>query len=626
MAAATATLLACSHPPPAPGSRWVRSFRIEGNSAFSDGELADKLATQKTGWWPFAGKRWLDQAAFDLDLKRIPAFYADHGFFDAKVADYKVKPLEGDAVDIVITVQENSPTQIGAVQVVGLPPDQEAPAHKLGASWNVVPGKRIDYPEYVGYKDKLGDRLKDEGYGYATVSGEIDVDRDHHRADVKLTTTPGPRVRFGKTTVEGNGKIPAYAILNRVTYDEGELFNPHSLATTQGRIYDLGVFASVRLQLPDTPQEVADVRIQVSPGPLREVRVGGGVGIERQREEVHLRLDYTINNFLGGLRKLRFRLKPAYVVIPSISDVQRRGPAAENEARLTQPDIFGSRISAHALAGYDVGLTQGYAFRGPRGQVGLSRPFFGDRVLAGGSWNLQYLTFYDVDEDIFNAATNRFYGFQNPYRLAYLEEFAQVDLRNHPGDPTFGGYLRLGTEQGSPLVGGAFHYVKFTPDVRAYVPLGRRVVVAGRAMVGWLKPWGGEESPVTRRYQLGGPSSHRGFSFGRLAPFATDNEGRRVPIGGDGEVLFSAELRVDVTKISGYWLGLVPFVDAGDVATRWSGLDLGNLHYASGVSLVYVTPIGAVRTGVGVRLNRMGGDNPDPSDRIAFHITIGEAF
>jgi outer membrane protein assembly factor BamA len=626
MAAATATLLACSHPPPGPGSRWVRSFRIEGNSAFSDGELADKLATQKTGWWPFAGKQWFDPAAFDLDLKRIPAFYADHGYFDAKVADHQVKQQDADAVDIVITVQENSPTQIGAVNVVGLPADQEEPARKLAGSWNVAPGKRVDYPEYAGYKGKLADRLKGEGYGYATVTGEMDVDRDQHRANLTLTTNPGPRVRFGKTTVEGNGKIPAYAILNRVTFRQGDGFDPHDLATTQGRIYDLGVFSSVRLQLPETPQEVADVRIQVTPGPLREVRVGGGVGIERQREEVRLRFDYTINNFLGGLRKLRFRLKPAYVVIPTITNVQRRGPAAETEVRLTQPDIFGSLISAHALAGYDVGLTEGYAFRGPRGQLGLARPFFGDRLLMGGSWNLQYLTFYDVDQDVFNAATNRFYGFKNPYRLAYLEEFAQIDLRNRPSDPTFGGYFALRTEQGSPQVGGAFRYVKLTPDVRAYVPLGRRVLVAGRVMVGWLKPYGGEESPVTRRYQLGGPSSHRGFSFGRLAPFATDTQGRQVPVGGDGEVLFSAEVRIDVTKISGNWLGVVPFLDAGDVTTRFGGLGLGNLHYASGVSLVYETPIGAVRAGIGVRLNRMGGDNPDPNDRLAFHITLGEAF
>jgi outer membrane translocation and assembly module TamA len=88
----------------------------------------------------------------------------------------------------------------------------------------------------------------------------------------------------------------------------------------------------------------------------------------------------------------------------------------------------------------------------------------------------------------------------------------------------------------------------------------------------------------------------------------------------------SAELRVDVTKLSGSWLGVAPFVDAGDVAPRFGGLDLGNLHYASGVSLIYETPIGAVRAGVGVRLNRMGGDNPDPNDRLAFHITLGEAF
>jgi hypothetical protein len=33
-----------------------------------------------------------------------------------------------------------------------------------------------------------------------------------------------------------------------------------------------------------------------------------------------------------------------------------------------------------------------------------------------------------------------------------------------------------------------------------------------------------------------------------------------------------------------------------------------------------------VRAGIGVRLNRMGGDNPDPNDRMAFHITLGEAF
>jgi translocation and assembly module TamA len=604
----------------------VHDLTLEGNKAFSDGDIQDKLATQKTGWWPFAKKKWFDQAAFDLDLKRITSFYADRGYFDARVVGHEIKKRADGSVDIVVTVQENSPAKIQDVRYQGFPPDEERQGRKLAGSWDVEAGKTFDYGDYATLKSKLADRQREDGYAYGKIDGQVSVDRDHHAAVIALTSQPGPKVRFGKTTVDGNGKIPAYALLNRVTWHEGDLFDPHDLATTQGRIYEFGVFSSVRLVLPDTPAEVADVRIEVKPGPLRELRVGGGVGAERQREEVRARFEYSIANFLGGLRKLRLRARPAYVVIPNVLNVQRSGFAAENDALLTQPDVFGSKVSIHALAGYDLGIAEGYQSYGPRGQLGLDRPFFRDRLLAGGSWNLQYLNFFNVDQDVFNDASNRFYGFKNPYRLAYLEAFAQLDLRNRPLDPTFGGYLALRAEEGDPSFGSDFHYVKLTPDLRLYAPLGRRVVVAVRGLVGWLRPYGGEESPITRRYALGGPASHRGFGFGRLAPQVADSRGRLIPVGGDGEVLMSGELRIQITKVGGNWLGVVPFVDAGDVTARFSGLDLGNLHLASGAALEYETPIGVVRAGLGVRLNRMGGTNPDPNDRIAFHITIGEAF
>src|SRR4029079_15834189 len=125
----------------------------------------------------------------------------------------------------------------------------------------------------------------------------------------------------------------------------------------------------------------------------------------------------------------------------------------------------------------------------------------------------------------------------------------------------------------------------------------------------------------TRRFALGGPSSHRGFSFGRLAPQVVDNTGLRIPVGGDGAVLFSGDLRLDVAEIADAWLGVVPFLDAGDVTNRFGDLSLGNLHYATGVSLEYTTPIGIVRAGVGARLNRVDGDVPDPGQRFAYHIT-----
>jgi translocation and assembly module TamA len=607
---------------------WVHDLRIEGAHGLSASDLEDKLATQKTGWWPFASKKWFDEAAFDLDLQRVKAFYADHGYFDARVVGQEVRPSKKKGgVDVTIRVQENSPTKINAVPFAGFPGDVEARGRKVAASRDVEPGEVFGYAGYADVKGLLADRLKEDGYAYGEVGGGVEIDRDKHSAAIHFEGKPGPKVRFGHITVEGNGPIPAWKLLNRATFKPGDGYDPHDIATTQGRLYDLGVFSSVRLQLPETPVEVADVKMVVKPGKLYEVRAGGGFGAELQREEIRARFELTINNFLGGLRKLRFRVRPAYVVLPSVFDVQRRGPAAQNDVQVTQPDIFGSNASFHLLGGYDLGITEGYQYHGPRAQIGLDRPFFRGKVLAGGSWNFQYLDFFNVNQDVFNNASDRFYGFRDPYRLAYLEEFAQIDLRNRPLDPSYGGYLAVHAEQGAPALGGAFQYLKIAPDLRLYAPLGRRLVVAVRGVVGWLGTRGDDDSPITRRFALGGPSSHRGFGFGRLAPQVLDSQGQRIPVGGNGEVLSSAELRIDVTKIGGAWLDVVPFVDVGDVAPSFNDLGVRRLNVASGAALEYTTPIGVVRGGMGVRLNRLEGDDvPDPGQRFAFHITIGEAF
>ncbi len=618
---------------------WVQDLTFKGNKVFSDRTLRGKLATERTGWWPLAARRWHDPAALDMDLQRIPAFYADQGYFDARVTDHDIIERAGGSVDIVITIKEGEPTKIEKVNFVGSAnPAQVKRIQSLAESWDVSPGKLARYEDYSTFKRKAQDRLRADGYAYGTLDSNLAVDRDRHAATVNLKARPGPLVHMGQTSIEGNGGIPAWKLLRRVTWKPGDLYDPRDLAATQGRLYYLGVFSSVRIELPPEPIEIADVRIRVTPGQLHELKLGGGLGVERQREEVRLRASWTFSDFLGGLRKLRLRAKPAYVVIPSVTNPQRTGPAAELDAQLTQPDIFGTNASLRGMAGYDLLITEGYQAHGPRGQVGFDRPFFRDRVQAGVDWNLQYLDFFNINRDVFDAQkTSLGFGFKDPYRLAYLEEFAQLDLRDSVIDPRYGCFLALRFEQGSPLVGGDFRYIKVTPELRGYVPLARRVVIAARGLVGWLNPLvggTGTDSPVTRRYQAGGPSSHRGFGFGRLSPQLADQKNRLIPVGGDGELLFSLDLRIDLLQLADNWLGIVPFVDAGDVTARFDQLSLRRLHYATGLSLEYTTPIGIIRGGAGVRLNRLSGaampgmspENPDPGQRFAFHITIGEAF
>jgi translocation and assembly module TamA len=628
----------CAHQD-APGDGvWVHSLVFTGNKAISGRTLRAKLATTRTGWWPFAAKKWYDPAALDLDLKRIPALYADRGYFDARVADYQVKQRGARSVDITVAIEEGGPTQIEKVVIEGFPdPDQTRRIQNLAESWDLEPGAPVNYQDYTALKAKAEDRLKEDGYAYGKIAGDIAVDRDQHKATVTLKTIPGPVVYLRKTEIVGNDGIPLTHLERKIAWKPGDRYDPGALAATQGRLYDLGVFSSVRIELPPEPTPQADVRIHVTPSKLHELRLGGGLGVERQREEVRLRALWTFSNFLGGLRKLRLRAKPAYVVIPSIAQVERHGPAAELDAQLIQPDFLSANTTLRGLGGYDLMITEGYQAHGPRGQVALDRPFFRDHLQVAVNWNLQYLDFFNVNQDVFDPTrTTLGFGFRDPYRLAFLEEVFQLDLRDRPLDPTFGGFVALRLEQGSPYLGGGFAYSKVTPELRLYVPLGRRIVLATRGLIGWLKPIGplGTESPLTRRYQLGGPSSHRGFTFGRLAPQLADRLGRLIPVGGNGEVLLSLESRLDLVKLADNWLGLVPFVDAGDVTVSFADLALANLHYATGLSLEYQTPIGILRGGGGLRLNRLSGiavpgespENPDPGRRFAFHLTIGEAF
>jgi outer membrane protein assembly factor BamA len=619
-------LVGCAHDELGTGV-WVHGFTIEGNHALSDGEILEGLATQKPGWWPFAGKKWFDQAAFDEDLRRIPARYADHGYFDARVLGDEVRERGDGSVDIVVRVAEGPPTKIEQVAMAGLPVPEAPRARAMAAQLDVEPGARFDYTDYAELRGTLESHLRDDGFAYGKVVGKVEVDRDRRAASVGLDASTGPHVRFGDTVIEGSGKIAPELIKRRVTWNAGETFDQRDVAATQRRIAETGVFSSVRIVLPDEPTEVADVHIQVHPGQLHEVRVGGGLGAERQRQEVRLRIEYRKASFLGGLRRLTLRVSPAYVAVPGFaSGGAVRGPAIATEARFTQPDFLLDDLTLQALAGYDLGIDEGYRFRGPRGSVGLEHPYLRDRLLIGGSYNFQLLDFYDVNQDVFNQATNRFFGFKDPYRLAFVELFGTVDLRERPLEPTFGAYFLMRVEVGDPALGGDFHYTKLTPDLRLYRPIGRRVVVAMRGLVGWLRPYGADQSPITRRYRLGGPSSHRGFGYGRLSPQVPDSQGQLFPVGGDGEVLFSGEVRFALTKIAGNWLGITPFVDAGDVPPTFQDIDLARLNVAVGGSLEYQTPVGVARAGLGVRINRLGDGNPDPNDRIAYHITIGEAF
>jgi outer membrane translocation and assembly module TamA len=97
------------------------------------------------------------------------------------------------------------------------------------------------------------------------------------------------------------------------------------------------------------------------------------------------------------------------------------------------------------------------------------------------------------------------------------------------------------------------------------------------------------------------------------------------PIGGHTMLEGSTEIRVPLWgKVGG-----VLFADYGNVWTNSFDFDLGDLRYAVGPGLRYLTPIGPMRVDFGYQLNpeeglRVNGEVIERRWRV--HFSIGQAF
>lgn len=635
------------------GRPWIHDIRFLGTRNLKPKDVKKRIALSETSWVPFAPKRYFDSALLESDKRRVRAYYRAHGFFRARVTTVEVLPRGEHSVNVVFHVEEGEPSRIRSVELHGLEGLPESERKRVSAELWLAPGKVFEHERYLADKELIAVRLQNEGHPFPQVNGVASVHRDEQWVDVELNVMPGPVGFVGGIEVVGDPSVNPRNVRDLVTVRPGDRFNPQEIERTRGRIYEAGLFSAVKVEPIARPEQpgVVDLRVGLSPGKKNELRVGGGVGIEPQRNDIHLRLQYGRRNFLGGLRTLRVLLIPGYVWIPNIlqrsntNANRRQGPAVRSEITLDQPNFFHRGLSLQATIGYDLGVEYAFRYHGPRFQLGVDQAFLRDRLHLKGAYHIEYLQFYDpADPNFLEDPQNarRFFGYVDPYRLAYLTAEFTWDLRDRPLDPTRGAYFWLQAEVGASWLGGGFGYERVIPDVRGYIPLGKRVRLAARVQYGQL--FSREAGPITRRLYAGGADSHRGFGYNRLSPFnwpdavpgqpapVVTPSSTLVPIGGEQLLLLQAEVRVDVVRLWGSWLGVVLFFDTGDVPERGRRVSLAHLHHAAGLGLRYRTVIGTIRVDGGFRLNRLGvmeddgRRNPDPGSRFAFHLSLGEAF
>ena len=134
-----------------------------------------------------------------------------------------------------------------------------------------------------------------------------------------------------------------------------------------------------------------------------------------------------------------------------------------------------------------------------------------------------------------------------------------------------------------------------------------------RASVGSIVGSSRSNVPRSKRFFAGGGGSIRGFGYQEAGP--EDDSGD--PIGGRSLFEASGEFRFKVTDS----IGMVAFVDAGNVyETNYPDLS-EDLYVGAGLGLRYYTGFGPVRFDVGVPVTERGN-----ADAFQIYISLGQAF
>lgn len=596
----------------------VISVEIVGNDAISDSAIIGGLATRGPTGILFKSYTRYDPALAQLDRDRIEAFYAHKGYFAAEVTDLEVRACDG-GVAVWFTVEEGQPSVISKVDFAGVGAALDRDEARELTS-DLRRGEVLIHQEYLDAKQALERHMEERGYAHAEVDGDIVVDRDQRTAAIEFAVRPGPLVRFGRTIVEGEGRIPESAVLNRIEWEPGQRYSPELVGRTSGLLYALGVFDGVRIDLRRADASgLSDIIVRVREGRRAEIRLGAGLAIDNTNLEVRGRAGYTRQGIIDPLLSFDADARPAYTVLRSSGKGRLGGQA---RVALRRPDLLVPLLEPLAEGWYDFVQYDTYEARGPGLGLSAGRPFLNRALQVGAGWKTRWVDFTEVHPGI-TPEIARDIGLVEPYRVGYFDQVVAFDHRDELLDPHSGFLIQGRAEEASTYSGSRFDYVKLSAELRGYVSPAQRWVLAARATAGSAVSG---DLPITQRFFSGGASSHRGFGQRQLAPFVNDPEDDEAPIGGEAQLETSFEVRLDLWTLWGSWIGVVGFIDGGDVTTSWGELDVGNLHWAPGIGLRYDTVVGPIRVDAGYRINRTGPGNPQEGDPLALHLSLGEAF
>jgi len=670
----------------------VDEFEISGVNAFPVRKLKRGLTTRKDPGWrtkvPLIGaeRGYFNQLDWKKDLQRIRTYYYSRGYYNMQIVRENIdRDYEEGTVQLFLKVSEGERVEVKSIDIEGLQAVDSYDSAGLLEGLPLEEGRPFSERGYINTKSAMLERLERAGYAYADLAGRAYVYPDRSEAQIRFIADPGPKAVFGDIEVKGLETVPEPFVRQVIRFDPGDPYSSQVVQETQQSIYGLDVFSLVNVSpaheagddprdaeddivagdnptlrptgsgdevdpgtggisgLLDAAQKTAERRNKLSPrvpmvvrvkeARMWDVRVGAGVAAESNRQDAHGQVDVSSKNFLGGLRKLRWRNTAGFAWAPGLlladdDRASRSGLILESELEFVQPWIRQKETNFRVEPSITRDVQVGYTLWNPSARLGVDRRIW-ENFTVGLGYRVSFFNFQNVDRQL-ASETPLGEDFQPKFLLEFLEQSFTIDYRDDPLDPTRGWVADVTAQEAtSYLFGGEFDYVKAFGSLRGYIPfhLATKWVLALKwrgGVIYNLEPPNSSDGetttqrvPTTSRFDGGGTGSMRSFGRQQLSVFKGT-----VPVGGLTQMELSVEPRFrlvsDLLEVGDFWAAT--FLDAGTVlpgqflvetpanrsltlGTEGPSEIVSSLLYGVGLGIWWVTPIGPVRADFAYTLN-----------------------
>jgi len=578
------------------GARFGRpNIRYEGNLAISEKAITTHLEKSK-----------LVNAAFYQPtevVKSIEDLYIRFGYLRPKVRlpVVRFEPRERRAY-IDLWLEEGTQFKVENIRIQGVHFFEE---NQILSELGIHPGDIISTEGFNQAELKIQEMYVQRGFNDARVQSDVEIHPEKGIIDLVIEVEENPQGIIEEIRITGNLLTKKEVIQREMKFKVGDVINFLEINETRKKLYDLGVFERVNIDVLPLDQGREEAT-EGSKNQVNRVRHCIMVIDVRELRPYRLRygLQYDTDYSFGVLANLVDRnfLGNAHLLGASI---RLNRDERDTRAFFRSPYFFSKKINTELFLFYNKTIKPSFT---------LDRTGFTlqQQIKITESSMISYNYSFERINTLY-AALEGIQDFETTDRIGTFSVAFTRDTRDDILNAKRGMFLSQSIRYSPGLLGSEMHFIRYFGQYSAYKKLSDFLTYASALRLGLGKGFD-EDLPPSERFFAGGGTTIRGFKKDELGPKDSTTE---LPLGGDAVFILNQELRFPIFKT----FGGVVFLDLGNVYPKIADFDPFDIRKTAGFGLRLQTPFVLVRFDWGFKLNRKPGET---LSQIFF--SIGQAF